>query len=162
MMPVAFRGYAASDLEAMYRLDKACFAGPFRFSRSAMRQFAQAKNALVVLAESAEQIAGFCIVHVERLQDCKAGYVVTLDVAEDCRRMGLGGQLMQRVERSAQDAGCSTMLLHVFCGNEGAIRFYERNGYERSAAVPAFYGRGERGLTLDAWLYRKNLAAQPG
>jgi ribosomal-protein-alanine N-acetyltransferase len=44
--------------------------------------------------------------------------------------------------------------LHVFTGNEGAVRFYERLGYERIGIKPRFYGRG-----LDAFVYRKTLVA---
>jgi ribosomal-protein-alanine N-acetyltransferase len=46
------------------------------------------------------------------------------------------------------------MELHVFTGNEAAIRFYERLRYERIAMRRRFYG----GEGLDAFVYRKELA----
>jgi ribosomal-protein-alanine N-acetyltransferase len=57
------------------------------------------------------------------------------------------------MEREAEDAKCVVVGLHVFVGNDSAIRFYERSGYMRVGDVPAFYGQG-----LDAWVYRKTLS----
>jgi hypothetical protein len=37
-----FREYVAEDLEAIFRLDEACFAEAFRYSRAVMRRFAAA------------------------------------------------------------------------------------------------------------------------
>jgi ribosomal-protein-alanine N-acetyltransferase len=52
-------------------------------------------------------------------------------------------------------AGVRWMQLHVFTGNAGAIRFYERLGYERISMQKDFYG--EAGL--DAFVYGKELHA---
>jgi len=146
-----FRGYRADDFEAMFRLDEACFELPFRFTRAMMRRFAEVKKARVVIAEE-NGLAGFCIVHVERVDGGRVGYVVTLDVAVGFRRRGLAAELMRQVEAQAFEAGCGAMVLHVFVGNDGAIRFYERCGYERWARAEGFYGEGG-----DAWVYRKAL-----
>jgi ribosomal-protein-alanine N-acetyltransferase len=146
---IALRGYEARDLDAMFRLDEECFDEPFRFTHFAMQRFVESRKARVVIAENAGALAGFAILHVEG----GVGYVVTLDVAEGFRRQGLARQLMQTIEHDAVDAGCAVVGLHVFAGNAGAIRFYERGGYVRAGDVPGFYGEG-----LDAWAYRKELA----
>jgi ribosomal-protein-alanine N-acetyltransferase len=143
---VELREYETHDLDPMFQLDVACFEEPFRFTNTAMRRFAESRKARVVIAESDGTLAGFAILHLEG----RVGYVVTLDVAEKCRRRGLAGQLMQAMEQQAADAGCAVVGLHVFVGNDGAIRFYEREGYVRVGDVQGFYGEG-----LDAWVYRK-------
>jgi len=142
------RDYRDGDLEAMFRLDEACFQEPFRFTHAAMRRFAESRKARAVIAESAGALAGFAILHVEG----RVGYVVTLDVAEDFRRQRLALRLMQALEHQAAETDCAVVGLHVFVGNEGAIRFYERAGYVRTGDVPGFYGDG-----FDAWAYRKAL-----
>lgn len=144
------RDYQPSDLDAMFRLDEACFEEPFRFSQTAMRRFAESRKARVVIAESDGKLAGFAILHVEG----RVGYVVTLDVAEEFRRRGLAARLMQRMEQYAADADCVVVGLHVFVGNEDAIRFYEQAGYVRAGDVPRFYGE-----ELDAWVYRKKMTS---
>ena len=153
---IFFRDYRATDLEAMFELDEACFAEEFRFDRKSMREFAEEQNAIVRVAQKVDgQIAGFVIVHVERVATTWRAYVVTLDVAPDCRQRGLGRRLMREVEASAMVAGVRWMQLHVFTGNAGAISFYERMGYERISMQKDFYG--EAGL--DAFVYGKELGA---
>jgi len=145
---LVLRDYQPHDLNEMFRLDEECFEEPFRFSQTAMRRFAESRKAHVVIAESDGTLAGFAILHVEG----HVGYVVTLDVAKGFRRRGLARQLMQAMEQYAVDADSVVVGLHVFVGNEGAIRFYENAGYKRVGDVPGFYGEG-----LDAWVYRKKL-----
>jgi [ribosomal protein S18]-alanine N-acetyltransferase len=147
---IVLRSYREGDLNAMFQLDEACFEEPFRFTQMAMRRFAESSKARVVIAESNWVLAGFTILHVEG----RVGYVVTLDVAEDFRRRGLALRMMQAMEQQATDAGCAVVGLHVYVGNEGAIQFYEHAGYARVGDVPGFYGEG-----LNAWVYRKKLAA---
>ena len=152
MSDFLFRGYRAGDLDAMYALDVVCFEEPFRFSRREMQSFAEARWAKVVIAELDGLLAGFCIAHVEAAKRGCVGYVVTLDVAPQFRRGGLATGLMQRMESEAHIAGCAEMRLHVFTGNEAAIRFYERTGYEFVKRDKGFYGVG-----VDALVYRKAL-----
>jgi [ribosomal protein S18]-alanine N-acetyltransferase len=156
---IFIRDYRATDLEAMFQLDEACFAEEFRFDRESMREFAEERNAIVRVAQKVSgEIAGFVIVHVERVVTGWRAYVVTLDVASECRQRGLARRLMREVEASAMAAGVRWMQLHVFTGNAGAIRFYERMGYERISTQKGFYG--EAGL--DAFVYGKELHALCG
>jgi ribosomal-protein-alanine N-acetyltransferase len=153
---VELRRYRVDDLEAIFGLDALCFSEQFRFDRDSMRAFAQAQNAETIVAEGAEgEVVGFVIAHMERRAGAVLGYVVTLDVAERCRRKGLAKRLMQEAEIRAAAEGAEWMELHVFTGNERAIRFYERFGYVRIGLNRRFYGKAG----LDAFRYRKSLSA---
>ena len=150
---MTLRSYRPSDLDALVTLDELCFAPPFRFPRAAMRRFVEARAARVTLAEAADgALAGFCVLHIERHSPDPLGYIVTLDVATGHRRKGIAGELMQRAEDQASEAGCAAVVLHVFTGNAAAIRFYERRGYRFSQRAAGFYGAG-----TDALVYRKPL-----
>jgi ribosomal-protein-alanine N-acetyltransferase len=152
---IFLRDYRATDLDAMFRLDEACFEAPFRFDRESMREFAEEANAIVRIAEDAGgEMAGFVIVHIERVVTGWRAYVVTLDVAAECRQLGLGRRLMREAEVCAAAAGVRWMQLHVFTGNAGAVQFYERLGYERIRVQRRFYGAAG----LDAFVYGKELA----
>jgi ribosomal-protein-alanine N-acetyltransferase len=152
---VELRRYHVDDLEAMFRLDVACFAPEFRFDRASMRAFAEERRAIAVVAETvAGELVGFVIVDVERCAMGLRGYLVTLDVAEQWRRKGIAQRLMREAEARTIAAGARWMELHVFTGNEAAIRFYERLGYERLAMRRRFYGADG----LDALVYRKEIA----
>lgn len=157
------RAYKHDDLPAIFALDRVCFQPPFRFSRGAMRQFAEAPNALVQLAcehtaeGEPEQLCGFAIVHLEDTGQGSDGYVVTLDVTPAYRRQGIAEALMRSAERMCLRLGAHAVTLHVFRENIGAVRLYERLGYLYEQRVANFYGRG-----LDAAIYRKPLRPDEG
>lgn len=167
----ALRSYRPGDWQAMYALDIVCFEPVFRFSRGAMRGFAEAPGAVTVLAEaqrelaetqrelanaerepdnSESELAGFCLTQLDE----RTGYVVTLDVAPEWRRRGLARRLMAEDESRLQSAGAEEMELHVFTGNAEAIRFYQSIGYTQAGTAKDFYAQ-----SLHALLYRKRLDA---
>ncbi len=137
----------------MHALDVVCFDESFRFSFRAMREFALHPRATVWLAEIShadgvdqaplQSLAGFVIVHVKRRQ----GYLVTLDVAPAWRRQGVARALLDQAQVDLE-----SLTLHVFRGNEGAICFYERNGFEPQSLEAGFYGAGR-----DALIFRRRV-----
>jgi ribosomal-protein-alanine N-acetyltransferase len=143
---VTLREYRRGDWDAMYALDVTCFESAFRFSRRAMKDFAEAAGAVSVLAVSEGKLVGFCVVQMEQ----QVGYVVTLDVATTWRRQGLARRLMAEVEAKSRAEGGVEIALHVYAENFGAIQFYESIGYGRVGSAEAFYGHG-----LDALIYAK-------
>ena len=151
---IFLREYRATDLEAMFQLDEACFAEEFRFDRESMREFAEERNAVVHVAEKVGgEIVGFVIAHFECVASEWRAYIVTLDVAPVHRKKGLATRLMREVEVCALAAGVRWIQLHVFAGNEAAIRFYERLGYLRTTVRRGYYGS----TGLDAIVYGKDL-----
>lgn len=146
MNEVTLRDYQPGDADALYALDLVCFEPEFRFSRRAMRAFAEAEGAVTVLAEAASDLVGFCVAQMEN----NFGYVVTLDVAPAWRRRGLARRLMEAAEGRIRAAGGVGMELHVFKENFAAMQFYEGRGYGRVGMAEGFYGRG-----MDALVYRK-------
>ena len=150
---IQIRRYRTGDLEAISQLDELCFSEEFRFDRESMREFAEQRGAITLIAQdAANELAGFVITHVERTATGRRAYVVTLDVAPESRRSGIAGRLMQETEDRAALAGATRVELDVFVGNQGAIRFYEGRGYRRFGMKAGFYGG-----RLDAWVYRKEL-----
>jgi GNAT superfamily N-acetyltransferase len=63
-------------------------------------------------------------------------YVRHFWVAPGRRGEGLGHALMAEVERLAREKGCVGIYLDTF--EEGAARFYERLGFERSGRIENF------------------------
>jgi ribosomal-protein-alanine N-acetyltransferase len=149
---ITLRPYRSNDVDAMHALDVVCFDEPFRFSRSAMRRFAESKKARVIIAEDDGGLVAFVILDIEDTDEGRFGYIVTLDVSPGYRRKGLAGQLMHAAEREASRAGCLAIVLHVFTGNAPAIHFYEGRGFVQLHRENDFYGRG-----IDAWVLHKPL-----
>jgi ribosomal protein S18 acetylase RimI-like enzyme len=57
-------------------------------------------------------------------------FIYDINIAEDHRGRGLGSAAMDALEEEARRLGAARVGLHVFADNVGAIRLYERLGYE--------------------------------
>lgn len=91
-------------------------------------------------AEDLDELPEFIRPMVE-LEQCVPGsfYINMLATFPQYRNMSIGTKLMGMVDSLASDAGCSTTSIEVFEQNEGALRLYQRLGYElaeRRRVVP--------------------------
>jgi ribosomal-protein-alanine N-acetyltransferase len=146
MADVSLRSGVLADVPAMHRLDCLCFEEVFRFDLPYMRRLVLQRSAIVVIAECDEAIAGFVIFELSA-RTPELAYVVTLDVHPDHRRAGLARGLMAEAESRARQTGATQVWLHVFAGNEPAICFYERYGFDRVGLMKDFYGHGRNGFS---------------
>ena len=98
-------------------------------------------------------MCGFGIVEWGEDSAGLTAYVQTLEVLPERRGLGVGGELLRRMEGSARSAGAEAIRLHVDAENAGAIRVYERGGYRLLGMEEDYYGRGRNGL-----VFGKNMA----
>ena len=74
----------------------------------------------------------FCIHQVTKdnpvLCDRKNLYIDDLCVDEACRGQGIATALYRYALECAQHLGAHSLTLNVWCGNESAMRFYEKMG----------------------------------
>ncbi len=103
-----------------------------------------APNVNVVVACGGPHIAGFGIM---RYGDDRA-HLDLFAVAPPYRRLGVGRQLLQWLEKCAVVAGISSITLEVRAGNDGAQLFYQRMGYHELAHVPGYYQGVEAALRM--------------
>jgi ribosomal-protein-alanine N-acetyltransferase len=139
----------------MFRLDQVCFEQRFRFSLHAMRDFAEAPNAVSVVAEADGAMVGFAIAEVGDELPTDLGsraYLMTLDVDPAWRRRGVAQALMEDLEGRVWELGARRMSLHVYVENAAAIAFYEQMGFRLVGRNEGFYGDG-----VDAFFYLKRL-----
>jgi [ribosomal protein S18]-alanine N-acetyltransferase len=61
--------------------------------------------------------------------DGDVAQVMTIGVARDAQRRGLGTLLLEALVARARDHGASAVLLEVRVDNEAAIALYERHGF---------------------------------
>ena len=59
----------------------------------------------------------------------KRGIVTELVVSKKIRSKGIGGQLLSKIEEYFKSQKCEYVLIDVFAYNNGAINFYNKNGY---------------------------------
>ncbi len=67
--------------------------------------------------------------------DGRRGMIYHLAVEERYRSQGVGGLLMDEVERRLKQKGCIRCYLLVTIDNETAMRFYEGRGWQRMENV---------------------------
>jgi ribosomal-protein-alanine N-acetyltransferase len=89
----------------------------------------------VLVARIHQQTAGFAIMrygeHVAHLD--------LLGVGPQYRRLGVGRQLIDWLEKCALVAGIIQVVLEVRAQNEGAQLFYKRLGYRPLVQLPGYY-----------------------
>ncbi|TNV86426.1 hypothetical protein FGO68_gene2430 [Halteria grandinella] len=75
--------------------------------------------------------------------DHVGAYIMTIGVIDECRRLGLGTQLIERTIKvlNRDFPACAVLYLHVVTYNESAIRFYlnERNRFVRYGLIKDHY-----------------------
>jgi [ribosomal protein S18]-alanine N-acetyltransferase len=141
------------DLEALFQLDQLCFEPGIAYTREELLLFLERPGAEAVLAEAGAEgertLAGFAI---GALRDRATGHVITLDVARERRRNGLGRVLLAELLSRLTRAGARRALLEVDAGNGGAIAFYERLGFRTRRRIPNYYALGRAALEMETAL----------
>jgi ribosomal protein S18 acetylase RimI-like enzyme len=70
--------------------------------------------------------------------DGRRGLIYHLAVDAGVRQRGIGGMLMDEVERRLKSKGCRRCYLMVTTENENAIRFYEARGWEDMNGIETY------------------------
>ena len=147
-MPVALRSYDPKDFSTLHKLDQACFAPGIAYSKMMLNYFLKQPSAECLLATEDSRVAGFILTESHP----PLAHIITLDVAETCRRRGVGSLLLGESERNMAFRGVRTILLETAIDNAGGIAFWQRHGYRIEATLKRYYlGR------LDAYEMRKIL-----
>ena len=79
-------------------------------------------------------VAGYCFCQIRQftdstvLTDRKELYIDDLCVDENRRGQHIGSALYDYAVTYAKEIGCQFLTLNVWCGNDGAMRFYENAG----------------------------------
>ena len=109
-------------------------AGAQKYDEAALNALLTDPNRPILAAEIEGKLVGyaFCILQVTEndpvLCDRKVLYIDDLCVEETLRGQGIAGALYERVLEYARELGCDAVTLNVWCGNENAMKFYEKCG----------------------------------
>jgi ribosomal-protein-alanine N-acetyltransferase len=142
-----FRAAGPTDLEALYRFEILCFE-EHRFRRDHVEWILRHDHAMTLVEDGPDGVTAATMLLFEG-QVCR---VLSLAVAPDARRRGIGTQMMQTVEAFCREQGLSTIRLEVSTRNLGAIELYRRLGYRTDGVLYGYYSWGE-----DAYSMHKSL-----
>jgi len=109
--------------------------GPNRVGRAMA-----SKDTLTVVAREVDrQVCGFALMQY----GLTAAHLMLLAVLPEYRGQGLGSRLLDWQLTCARTAGIGLVHLETRQKNAGAIRFYERHGFEIAGALEGYYQRRE-------------------
>ena len=109
-------------------------AGALKYDECALVDLLKDENRPIFVAVEDSLVLGYCFcVHKDYenssvLTDRKELYIDDLCVDEGHRGQGVAKALYEYVCSYAQSRGCGFITLNVWCGNDGAQRFYEKMG----------------------------------
>jgi len=92
--------------------------------------FLEAGSAIVFAATEGEKLAGWVWCHqIHRLDGLRI-HIAEIAVADECRRQGVGSQLLGIVELYAAENGFNEIDLLVTASNQSAVNFYQKADYK--------------------------------
>jgi GNAT superfamily N-acetyltransferase len=83
-----------------------------------------------LIENSARKIVNFILRRPRPNVETAGGYIAGVFVRSNARRAKVGQSLVEAAEQWLRGQGITTMELHVLHSNEGARRFWEKEGYE--------------------------------
>jgi [ribosomal protein S18]-alanine N-acetyltransferase len=125
----------------MAAIHAACFTSPRPWSEGEFRDLIG--DALILRALHGTQ--GFALARAVAGE----AELLTIAVEPDCRRGGIGGQLLAQVTEQSRTKGAQVMFLEVAEGNAPAIALYTRAGFHLAGRRPRYYDD-----RIDALIYR--------
>ena len=108
--------------------------GHAKFDAEAVRRMFHSDDQPFFVADDGEGVVGYAICKKIRNQNPVQGdyttlYLDDLNVDERARRRGVGSALLDACRAYAKASGCYNLTLNVWAFNEGAIAFYQKNGF---------------------------------
>ena len=108
--------------------------GCLKYDETALAELLKDEKRPIFVAMDGNFVAGYCFcvlkdyrgsgVQTERVEV----YIDDLCVDESRRGSGVATALYRHVTDYAKGLGCAFISLNVWCGNEGAMKFYEKMG----------------------------------
>lgn len=109
-------------------------SGAQKYTYAQLREILADEERPVFVAELAGSVAGYAFCICKRAPEGGVMhprtelYIDDLCVEETMRGQGIATELYRYVCKAARDMGCGSVTLNVWCGNDSAMRFYNKCG----------------------------------
>jgi ribosomal-protein-alanine N-acetyltransferase len=142
-------------LDALVRLEQACFSAPW--SRAGLAAELSNLGAVFAVAELNGVTVGYAGMNCV-LDEC---YVDNVAVFLQYRRRGIARALMQHLIAAAQERNAAFITLEARISNTGAISLYESLGFREAGRRPGFYNHPkEDALILTKYFNKSDAEAE--
>ncbi|MEO7457349.1 MAG: ribosomal protein S18-alanine N-acetyltransferase [Gemmatimonadaceae bacterium] len=152
---LVLREAVEEDLDAIVGIERKSFGDPW--SRASFRSSLGGERMRFLVAEEVREGVGGgrCVVgYVIALMLFDEAEIANIAVAEDARRRGVGGLLLDHAIEEAAARGTAQVYLEVRESNAGARALYESRSFAPVGRRRGYY----RNPTEDALLLRRELA----
>ena len=100
-----------------------------------MMEVQEKGKGILFVAKEKDKIVGVVLLQSEYQSEYKTdingNFFAGMIVREDCRRRGVGGELLSACEGEARESMGGNITLAVSKSNDSAIAFYEKHGYTK-------------------------------
>ena len=144
------RDFQAEDFESLWQMDQECFPPGISYSKQELRAYMVYRGSFTLVAADEEDIQGFIVAKSGAI-----GHIITIDVAPQARRSGVGSLLLKAAEDRLRAGGSRSVGLEAAVDNIAALSFYKRHGYAVIRTWPRYYSNG-----VDALVLRKSLSGK--
>jgi ribosomal-protein-alanine N-acetyltransferase len=138
---IAIRAATSADLPVLARLHAQSFAEVW--DEKALAELLASPGTVALIAD----LDGFILIRIV----ADEAEILTICVAIDAQRRGVGAALLQAAALKAAEAGAAAMFLEVVVDNEPAKALYGRYGFRAVGTRKAYY-QGKDALVLKATL----------
>jgi ribosomal protein S18 acetylase RimI-like enzyme len=142
---VSLRPSRLTDVGAMHRLEREIFPKDYYPHLDLAILLLMPSSVNLKAVDSAGHLLGFIMFGDSWLR-WRPAWVNTLGVGTVYQNQGIGGLLLQAVERSCR---AQRINLTVRRSNAPAIHLYEKNGYQLVRTHYRYYRDGEDGLIME-------------
>jgi [ribosomal protein S18]-alanine N-acetyltransferase len=141
---VTLRDNTPEDFDTLHQIDQVCYEEEVAYSKRELRAYLRFRGSDCVVAEGDRQIAGFCI----SARQEERGYIVTIDVLPQFRRLHVGTALLKEVERRLAENGVREIALETATDNESAVSFWKKHGYRSRGVRENYYPNGRDAFAM--------------
>lgn len=132
-----------ADLAAIMGLEQSGFAVAEQWSEPSWQGELVGESRTILIASAQQPVGVVSFKTVGELADLHR-----LVVAPAYRRRGVGADLVRAGLAAVRHQGAHAVVLEVDYDNEGAIRLYQRLGFEQLSARQNYYGPGQHALIM--------------
>jgi len=140
MLDITIEDVSLRDLHELHQIEKECF-GKEAFTRQQIARLLEDYSTISLTAKQDGAIVGFIMGSIYKEgEGPEVGHILTIDVASEDRRKGIGIQLLKAVERIFRGKGVGKCSLEVREDNIAALRLYKKSGYVQVRKLRNYYG----------------------
>jgi [ribosomal protein S18]-alanine N-acetyltransferase len=141
---LTLRSNTPEDFDTLHEIDQLCYEDEVAYSKRELRAYLRFRGSDCVVAEADGAIAGFCI----SARQGERGYIVTIDVLPQFRRLHVGTALLQEIERRLVANGVREVALETATDNESAVAFWKKHGYRSRGIREGYYPNGRDAFAM--------------